>query len=843
MLRLSLSIILIIQSLPFLVGQIDKGSDSPHGESLEIDCKKCHTTDGWYVDPLKMTFSHDSTDFVLQGQHQLIDCKSCHESLVFNQAPNDCFLCHTDVHQETVGMDCARCHDENSWLIGNVAIIHEEVSFPLEGVHYGVDCKECHSSSTDLAFYPIVPECITCHQQDFANTTDPDHTAAAYSTDCTECHSLNSFDWSADNYDHEFFPLTLGHDLKECSACHENNVFEALPTDCYSCHQPDYEASRSPNHINGDFSINCTDCHTTNPDWQPAEYLEHDNLYFPIYQGRHSRVWDDCTECHKTPDNFSQFSCTHCHEHRQSSMDNEHDDVTGYVYEDQACYACHPRGDKNSIFNHDQSNFPLTGFHRMVECNDCHSNGYLGTPTDCFACHEQDYNESKNPDHQELNISMDCAECHTTDPNWVPASFAIHDDYYPLNGAHALISNDCTSCHNGDYNNTPNDCFSCHQEEYNNTMEPDHATLQFSTDCATCHTENTWVPSTFEHDMQYFPIFSGAHEEEWNTCSECHTQPDNYQVFSCVDCHEHNQQDTEEEHVGVNGYSYDSPACLACHPTGDADDVFDHNLTNFPLTGAHTSTECIACHTTGYLDTPTDCVACHQEDFDETQNPDHLNLALSNDCATCHTSDPGWTPASFDVHNDYYPLNGAHASIANDCTTCHNGDYNNTPNTCVACHQSEYDNTNNPNHVSAQFSTDCATCHTESSWSPSTFDHDGLYFPIYSGEHNGEWNQCTDCHTVIENYSIFSCTNCHTNPETDEEHDEVGGYAYEDQACLACHPTGSAEDGFDHNNTGFPLLGAHQGADCLDCHSNGYQNTSSECVSLSPGRLQQCIGS
>ncbi|MEZ4987700.1 MAG: hypothetical protein R2795_22170 [Saprospiraceae bacterium] len=46
----------------------------------------------------------------------------------------------------------------------------------------------------------------------------------------------------------------------------------------------------------------------------------------------------------------------------------------------------------------------------------------------------------------------------------------------------------------------------------------------------------------------------------------------------------------------VGGYVYEDNACLACHPTGDADNVSDHNLTAFPLTGAHLNTECLACH-------------------------------------------------------------------------------------------------------------------------------------------------------------------------------------------------------------------------------------------------------
>ena len=44
---------------------------------------------------------------------------------------------------------------------------------------------------------------------------------------------------------------------------------------------------------------------------------------------------------------------------------------------------------------------------------------------------------------------------------------------------------------------------------------------------------------------------------------------------------------------------------------------------------------------------------------------------------------PDWNPASFEIHDEYYVLEGAHAIIADQCITCHNGDYNNTPNTCV----------------------------------------------------------------------------------------------------------------------------------------------------------------
>jgi len=592
-----------------------------------------------------------------------------------------------------------------------------------------------------------------------------------------------------------------------------------------ACHQTDFNNTTDPNHQGANFPTDCASCHTTDPGWMPAEFLEHDASFFPIYSGSHQGEWDKCSDCHSNSSDYGVFSCTVCHLNPETN--NEHDGITGYVYEDHACLACHPNGNAEDGFDHNNTGFPLTGAHLAVACIECHADGYAGTPTDCAACHIIDYNQSTNPNHGGLGFPTDCAACHTTGPGWAPATFGIHNNYYPLNGAHAQIANDCAACHNGDYSNTPNTCAGCHLDDYNQTTSPDHQAAQFSTDCAACHSENSWEPATFDHDGQYFPIYSGKHDGEWDQCTDCHTNPSDYSVFTCLTCH--TNPETDDHHDGVGGYSYNSDACLACHPTGDADFNFDHNNTLFPLTGSHNTVACIDCHSSGFQGTPTECVACHAEDFNQTTNPDHNALGLSNDCAMCHTTAADWEPASFPNHYNFYQLNGAHAAIANDCAACHNGNYNNTPNTCFGCHQTEYNNTINPDHQAAQFPTDCASCHTENAWEPSTFDHDGMHFPIYTGSHNGEWGQCSECHTNPSNFAEFTCITCHTNPETNNQHNGVGGYSYNSQACLACHPTGDSDVNFDHNSTDFPLTGAHIGPDCIDCHSGGYQGTPTDC--------------
>jgi hypothetical protein len=181
------------------------------------------------------------------------------------------------------------------------------------------------------------------------------------------------------------------------------------------------------------------------------------------------------------------------------------------------------------------------------------------------------FNTTTNPKHVMLNLPTDCAMCHTTVPDWKPATFPIHNSFWALTGAHATIANDCAACHNGNYNTTPTTCYGCHAANYNSATNPNHAAAGFPTTCQNCHTTTAWAPSTFNHDQQYFPIYSGKHKNTWTLCSECHTTANNFATFSCIICHEHNNPtNMANHHQGVNGYQYNSAACYACHPQGKA---------------------------------------------------------------------------------------------------------------------------------------------------------------------------------------------------------------------------------------------------------------------------------
>jgi len=319
--------------------------DSPHGNDLEISCSVCHSPQGWEVKPEIYSFDHSKTNMPLEGQHASLNCRLCHPSLVFSDAETDCFACHTDMHYQTVGPDCDRCHTTESWIVTNITDLHRQGRFPLFGPHLQADCMDCHPSASFLRFEPLRIECIDCHQEDYASATNPNHVQGNISTDCIECHSMNAFAWGGAGFNHSFFPLTGGHEVYECSRCHNGNDYSNVSPDCFSCHQTDYNNSSNPSHVSANLSTDCLECHTTVPGWKPAEFRVHDSQFFPIFSGRHQGEWNECTDCHTNTGNYAVFTCLNCHEHNQAKMDDKHSEISGYQYLSTSCLDCHPRGE------------------------------------------------------------------------------------------------------------------------------------------------------------------------------------------------------------------------------------------------------------------------------------------------------------------------------------------------------------------------------------------------------------------------------------------------------------------------------------------------------------------
>jgi hypothetical protein len=315
-----------------------------------------------------------------------------------------------------------------------------------------------------------------------------------------------------------------------------------------------------------DFKISCSTCHSSNS-WELDKGIysfDHNKTKFPL-NGQHTAA--GCRQCHVSLV-FSEAKreCSQCH-------NDVHQATTG-----SDCARCHTPESwlvKNVTDIHRMSRFPLLGAHRTADCGECHKSESLvrfdAIGVECINCHNDKYLATTSPNHAEAGFSMDCAACHPIDATqWAGAGF--NHNFFRLSQAHAI---QCTDCHtNGSYSGLSAECNSCHQSAYLSATTPDHVGSRFPVTCQLCHSlAPGWKPASYkQHDDASFPIYSGKHDGEWNTCADCHINSANYLVFSCIDCHEHNKSSMDGRHSGeVRGYSYVSSECYRCHPNGKAD--------------------------------------------------------------------------------------------------------------------------------------------------------------------------------------------------------------------------------------------------------------------------------
>jgi hypothetical protein len=247
------------------------------------------------------------------------------------------------------------------------------------------------------------------------------------------------------------------------------------------------------------------------------------------------------------------------------------------------CAGCHNEVSYNDVAGvsiHTRTAFPLTGAHLQLTCESCHvddrGSAYSPLDSDCFSCHAADYEDAQSLDHTALAFSTTCEECHNT-LGWGggPFNHLAASGSFDLVGTHTIIR--CEACHvmpGLALKYQPagqNDCLTCHEQDY----QRKHAGSGFPTECLNCHDQNSWggaVIVAAQHDA-IFPIFSGPHQGKWNNdCSVCHIVPNNQQVFSCLNCHQHSQARMNDAHNEVGGYSYISTLCYECHPRGRSDD-------------------------------------------------------------------------------------------------------------------------------------------------------------------------------------------------------------------------------------------------------------------------------
>ena len=471
----------------------------------------------------------------------------------------------------------------------------------------------------------------------------------------------------------------------------------------------------------------------------------------------HQKYEKDCKSCHSDFEKKSQNNlCLDCHK------DVAGDIKTGAGFHGKKpgiagseCRLCHSehKGLKADIvqlnqhsFDHSFTDFPLTGLHTQLSCNQCHSSGkkLREAPHQCIDCHRKD-------DIHKGSQGTACGNCHSAS-GWNKTTFDHSKTHFPLHGAHAGVS--CNQCHrSSDFKQAQTACISCHKID-------DVHLNSFGTQCNSCHTETRWKDTRFNHDKDTHFKLLGAHKQL--QCAACHTMGTIARDLpqTCVGCHRN-----DDAHFGKNGDN-----CGQCHNNVRwSNSRFDHSKTRFPLHGAHQQVRCEQCHL-GNVHAPIknfSCAACHNED-------DVHKKSLGEQCQQCH-NESGWRDhIRFDHDLTQFPLLGMHATVA--CESCHdNFQFTATTSTCISCHKAD-----DPHK--GTLGTQCASCHHPAGWNSWHFNHDKqTRFPL-TGAHAGL--TCDSCHKqplAQLKGAGNQCGQCH---QADDIH--RGAYGMQ---CDTCHDT------------------------------------------------------
>jgi hypothetical protein len=405
----------------------------------------------------------------------------------------------------------------------------------------------------------------------------------------------------------------------------------------------------------------------------------------PVIAG-HADVEAQCEKCHLPFDKTAQNQlCLSCHEDIAADLDT----ASGahgktFVRKGTQCRQCHTdhRGRAfdivaldAAVFRHEGTDYPLTGAHVAVDCEQCHAKDETprSAPSDCKACHEVD-------DPHRGSLGLQCGTCHET-ANWTGGKFDHSTTEFPLRGAHR--ETECAGCHPSErYAETPEPCVGCHRVDDAHDGERGER-------CGDCHAETEWKKAKFDHDTTALPL-RGAHVAVG--CVDCHASDVNAPLeVACVACHAE-----DDVHKGEQG-----ERCETCHDERDwAEQVrFDHDLARFPLAGMHSVTACEACHSSGrYRDTPRDCIACHRSD-------DAHEGRLGERCVDCHSPE-SWSRWEFDHGvRTRFTLDGAHEDLG--CETCHvrsSVEVAKPRMECASCHERD-------DVHAGVFGTACQRCH------------------------------------------------------------------------------------------------------------------------------------
>ena len=194
--------------------------------------------------------------------------------------------------------------------------------------------------------------------------------------------------------------------------------------------------------------------------------------------------------------------------------------------------------------------------------------GHKQLDTHCFACHAPFSGVA----------SERCITCHKPSDigRLLTTGLAIAKPHTSPLFHQQLNSQDCVACHTdhagvlrfmqqGRFNHallqkaTREQCQNCHKPP----IDLQHQ--QITGSCAQCHTQEKWLPTTFNHS-QYFSL-DGDHNTR---CVTCHVGND-YSHYTCYGCHEHSPSSIRRKHIEEGISNFDN--CVHCHRSGNEHDI------------------------------------------------------------------------------------------------------------------------------------------------------------------------------------------------------------------------------------------------------------------------------
>lgn len=618
------------------------GGFNPHKftDVALTDCKLCHTFSNFQVANLAATkFDHDKTDYPLKGEHLRNKCVACHEKNIetFEIKDvdfSDCKGCHEDSHRSVISAkrDCKSCHLQSTKFRKTRFDHAKETKFPLRGKHAKNRCKDCHKIDSP----PEAPAmaCVTCHEDI--------HKGRFGKETCEGCHVDLGFEQMV--YDHDKktkMELSGVHKTTKCTNCHRFGLaqkFERFETTtCADCHR------HQEAHC-GQFGMeNCERCHVRGGD--RTSKFDHSLTKFPLERA-HADV--DCERCHKPAELGKSKECRNTVKYTglEPQCATCHEDIhKGEL--GQECNKCHTGGEnfRTLVFDHNRdARFPLTGFHQVVECNECHpGRKYKLGEYRCYSCHEKD-------DVHATVLGDDCSKCHETTGGAPTFNHDVHTDFARY-GVHARV--ECERCHflNPDGGSYADELKKLKAElSGTSTAGPESGEEELMVIRDRVARLPVIAPAGAPLDLKFRS--AGA------ACEDCH--PDPHKVrdnLDCGSCHGFEQWTAPEK----NGY---------------------HESAGFALVGAHQVVACSLCHLgSGSLKGRGErCGGCHAQD-------DIHAGSFGADCGRCHEQQ-FWVPTTFTHVDTGYVLEGIHRTL--ECRQCHQAGNYFIGSNCYNCHLADY---------------------------------------------------------------------------------------------------------------------------------------------------------